>query len=173
MRQEGVTDATLADVAAEAGVSRQAVYLHFQNRAGLLTAMARRHDVSSGLIARLDALSALEPVAALKGTLEAWFDYVPQILPIARALEAASITGEEGGEAWHDRMRALHSTLGTCIQRVAKAGKLSPRWRPKEAADWVFSRVSISAWDSLRDLGWSTTKIKNRAVASILAEIVA
>ena len=29
--------------------------------------------------------------------LRAWCDYVPEILPVARALEAALVTGDEGG----------------------------------------------------------------------------
>ena len=41
-------DVTVAEIAAATGVSRQLVYLHFYNRAGLLVAMARHHDGPSG-----------------------------------------------------------------------------------------------------------------------------
>ena len=38
----------MKDIAAAAGVSRQLVYFHYGNRAGLLTAMARHRDEASG-----------------------------------------------------------------------------------------------------------------------------
>lgn len=171
MHQGGVAAVTLADIAAEAGVSRQAVYLHFENRAGLLVAMARRRDVSSGLMDRLQSLRSKQPEDALQGLLEAWFDYVPDILPIARALEAASITGAEGAEAWRDRMDALRATIGEAVLALEAAGKLSREWDASRAADWVYTRASIGTWDALKGLGWTPEEIKARAVASIMAEV--
>ena len=44
---KGAGAVTVKEVAAEAGVSRQLVYFHYQNR-GLFLAMARHQDRSSG-----------------------------------------------------------------------------------------------------------------------------
>jgi predicted DNA-binding protein (UPF0278 family) len=46
-------------------------------------------------------------VEGLEVLLREWCDYIPEILPVARALEAAVITGDEGGRAWQDRMDDL------------------------------------------------------------------
>ena len=46
--EHGIERLTLAGVGARAGVSRQAVYLHFGNRATLLVEMAARYDRTSG-----------------------------------------------------------------------------------------------------------------------------
>ena len=52
VRERGIGAVTVADIAAATGVSRQLLYVHFENRAGLLVAMARRHDVRSGFAGR-------------------------------------------------------------------------------------------------------------------------
>jgi AcrR family transcriptional regulator len=53
VRDRGTNGVTIAEIAAAAGVSRQLIYFHFQNRAGLLVAMARHHDVRSGFVERV------------------------------------------------------------------------------------------------------------------------
>ena len=72
------------------------VYVHFRSRAGLLIAMARDRDRRSGFAARVAAARELPPAEALERLLREWLAYVPEILPVARALEAAAITGEAG-----------------------------------------------------------------------------
>ena len=60
---------------------------------------------------RSRAARDLPPVAALEALLRAWCAYLPEMLPGARALEAALITGDEGGEVWLDRMDDLHAVF--------------------------------------------------------------
>jgi len=107
VRDRGTNGVTIAEIAAAAGVSRQLIYFHFQNRAGLLVAMARHHGVRSGFVERVAASRSLPAVEGLEVLLREWCDYIPEILPVARALEAAVITGDEGGRAWQDRMDDL------------------------------------------------------------------
>src|SRR5690349_4617672 len=63
------------------------------NRAGLLLAMARHQDRSSGFQREVAATRALGPVPGFETLLRAWCGYMAEILPVARALEAAYITG--------------------------------------------------------------------------------
>jgi AcrR family transcriptional regulator len=171
--ERGVEAVTVADVAAAAGVSRQLVYVHFENRAGLLVAMARRHDVRSGFAGRVAEAAALAPVAALERLLREWFAYLPEILPVARALEAAAVNGDEGGAAWRDRMDDLREVLAAAVDRVATDGRLTRGWTPATATDWVWARAQPSAFAHLvTDRGWSPRDYADRAVPSILAEVV-
>ena len=62
VRERGVGAVTVADIAAATGVSRQLLYVYFENRAGLLVAMARRHDVRSGFAGRAAEAGSLPPV---------------------------------------------------------------------------------------------------------------
>ena len=171
--ERGVEAVTVADVAAAAGVSRQLVYVHFENRAGLLVAMARRHDVRSGFAGRVAEAAGLAPVAALERLLREWFAYLPEILPVARALEAAAVNGDEGGAAWRDRMDDLREVLAAAVDRVATDGRLTRGWTPATATDWVWARAQPSAFAHLvADRGWSPRDYADRAVPSILAEVV-
>jgi len=171
--ERGVEAVTVADVAAAAGVSRQLVYVHFENRAGLLVAMARRHDVRSGFAGRVAEATALPSAAALERLLREWFVYLPEILPVARALEAAAVNGDDGGAAWRDRMGDLREVLAAAVDRVAADGRLAEGWTPAAAADWVWARAQPSAFAHLvADRGWPAGDYVDRAVPSILAEVV-
>jgi AcrR family transcriptional regulator len=157
---------SVKDIAAAAGVSRQLVYFHYGSRAGLLTAMARHHDRRFGRA----VASALElpPAEALEALLRAWCDYLPEILPVARALEAALITGDEGGTAWRDRMGELHTVLTRAVERV----DLAPAWTLRTATDWIWSRVQPSTYAHLvGEQGWTHPDYVDRTVASLLRDL--
>jgi AcrR family transcriptional regulator len=172
-RERGVHAVTVADIAAASGVSRQLVYHHFNSRAGLLVAMARHHDAAQGFRGRVANARDLPPVEALDALLRLWCDYIPDILPVARALEAAVTTGDEGGEAWRDRTDDIREAFRLAIERVADAGRLAPGWDVAAAADWVFARSHISTWQHLVvERGWSRDDYVERTVTSILGEIV-
>jgi AcrR family transcriptional regulator len=174
VRERGVDAVTLADIAAATGVSRQLLYVHFENRAGLLRAMARRHDVRSGFAGRAAEAASLPPVAALERLLRLWFAYLPEILPVARALEAAAINGDEGGVAWHDRMGDLHQLFAAAVDRVQRDGRLAEGWTVPAAADWVWARAQPSTFQHLvGDRAWPADHYTDRALRSVLSEVVA
>jgi AcrR family transcriptional regulator len=174
VRERGIDAVTVAEIAAATGVSRQLVYVHFTNRAGLLVAMARRQDVRSGFAGRVAQAGSLAPVEGLERLLRLWFAYVPEILPVARALEAAAVNGDEGGAAWHDRMGGLRETFAAAVDRVHRDGRLAQGWTVAAAADWVWARSQPSTWQHLvGDRGWAPDDYVELTVRSILAEVVA
>jgi AcrR family transcriptional regulator len=124
-------------IAEAAGVSRQLVYVHFANRAGLLVAVARHHDASSGFVERVAATRKLPALDGLEALLRLWLSYIPEILPVARALEAAATNGEEGGTAWRDRMDDLWEAFRVAVDRVHRDGRLGDRWTVRTATDWI------------------------------------
>jgi len=173
VRDGGAGAASVKAIAADAGVSRQLVYFHYRNRAGLLLAMARHRDRTSGFAGRVLAAEQLPPVQALEALLRGWCDYLPELTPVARALEAALIAGDEGGEAWTDRMGDLHAVLRTASDRIAGAGRLAPGWTAATAADWLWARVQPSTWDHLvAHRHWRPADYTDRTVASLLSELV-
>ena len=173
VRERGIGAVTVADIAAATGVSRQLLYVHFENRAGLLVAMARRHDVRSGFAGRAAEARSLPPVAALERLLRLWFAYVPEILPVARALEAAATNGDEGGVAWRDRMGDLREVFAAAVERVDQDGRLAEGWTVPSATDWVWARAQPATFQHLVvDRAWPADDYTERAVRSILAEVV-
>lgn len=173
VRERGIGAVTVADIAAATGVSRQLLYVHFENRAGLLVAMARRHDVRSGFAGRAAEARSLPPVAALERLLRLWFAYVPEILPVARALEAAATNGDEGGVAWRDRMGDLREMFAAAVERVEQDGRLAKGWTVPSATDWVWARAQPATFQHLVvDRAWPPDDYTERAVHSILTEVV-
>lgn len=169
VKERGAAAVTMAEVAQAAGVSRQMVYLHFENRAGLFIAMTRWYDERSGLIERMAAAVELEPVPALEAQMRAWLDYVPTILPVARPLHALAMAGAEGGEAWHLRMEELRRAFRFSARRLP----LRDDWTPDRAADWIWSRVHVAAWDELVTVrGWRPEEFIERTIAGVLADLV-
>lgn len=173
LRRRGTNQVTVADIAEAAGVSRQLVYVHFANRAGLLVALARHHDASSGFVERVAATRRLPPVEGLEALLRLWFAYIPEILPFARALEAAAASGEEGGAAWHDRMGDLWEAFRIAVDRVHRDGRLADGWTVRTATDWISARSHLTIWQLLvGERGWRPGDYTERAVRSILAEVL-
>jgi len=106
--------------------------------------------------------------------LRAWCDYVPELMPVARALEATAIVGDEGGAAWRDRMDDLREAFRVAVERVDRAGRLAEGWTVEAATDWVWARSHLTTWQHLvGERGWSLDDYEERSVRSILDEILA
>jgi len=174
VKDRGASAVSVKEVAAAAGVSRQLVYFHYHSRAGLLLAMARHQDRSSGFGRRVAATRALPAVTGFEALVREWCAYLPEILPVARALEAACITGDEGGGAWQDRMGELREAFRLTLERVAADGRLAAGWTIESAADWAWARVLPSSWAHLVGMrGWDPAVYTERTVGSLVAELVA
>jgi AcrR family transcriptional regulator len=164
---------TLAAVGARAGVSRQAVYLHFGNRATLLVEMAARVDHTSGFHSGLAATRQLPPREAFRRMLDLWFDYIPSILRVHLALEAASLTGGDGADAYRDRMNDWHDGIRVAITRLADDGELSPSWGVDTATDWTWACVHPTNVHHLTaERGWTRADTARRIIDALERELL-
>ena len=154
----------MGDVAKGAGVSRQAVYDHFGSRAELMVATVRYGDGVLGLNGRLRRYRAAgSGVERLETYVEFWGNYIPEIYGIARALLAEREGDEAVAAAWDDRMRAVHDACRDIIERLRRDGTLAPGWPTDEAADLLWTMLSIRNWESLtRERGWSVDHYVDR-----------
>ncbi len=168
VHEHGAGAISVKDIAADAGVSRQLVYFHYGNRAGLLTAMARHRDEQSGFATAVAKSHDEEPIQAIEHVLRAWCAYLPEILPVARALEAALISGDEGGAAWRDRMGELHAIFRAVVRRI----ELSPGWTTETASDWIWARLQPSAYAHLvEERAWTHDQFTEWSVESLMSEL--
>jgi AcrR family transcriptional regulator len=163
----------IADIAAAAGVSRQAVYLHFGNRANLLLAAVQYRDRISPVqtIARAAEEDAVP--GALANFVAAWFEHVPRIEPVAHLLSAASQTDPEAKVAWEDRMSLLRRLIGVLTKRLAAGRVLKSEWTAERAADWIWHRTHLDGWRHLvGERGWDAAEYGRRVRASLERDLL-
>src|ERR687894_2052019 len=150
----------MRDVAEAAGISRQAVYDHFGSRADLMVETARYGDEVRGLDERLRRYrAATTGVEQLEAFVEFWGNYIPEIYGIARALLAARETDEAVAAAWDDRMGVVCEACRDIIERLHRDGTLASWWPRDEAADLLWTMLSIRNWEQLTiECGWTTNQ---------------
>lgn len=147
----------MSDIARSAGVTRQAVYLHFANRADLLVAATHFLDEQKGSEARLAASrQAGSGIGRLEAFIDAWGSYIPEIYPVAKALLAMSDTDEEAASAWQKRMRDMREGCEAALRALADEDKLSAQFPFETAVDVLWTLLSVRNWEHwTQECGWS------------------
>lgn len=150
----------LADVAARASVSRQALYLHFGDRAGLLVALVNHMDESLDLSESLAQVHAAPDGATLlEAAMRLNTTFWAQVLPVAQVLEASQHDDEALGAAWRDRMQFRHATFQGMIETLADRGELAEDWTVEDAAATLYAVAHFDTWRELvAELGWSAER---------------
>jgi AcrR family transcriptional regulator len=165
---------TLEEVAREAGVSRQAVYINFGSRAGLLVALVDHIDEIGGLPAKIAKVME-SPSAA--GALEALVDlrarYTPSIYQLATKVDAARRFDADAEASWQARMKYRHTHSLAVAQRLTAEGVIAAGWTEADAADLIWSLTSIRTYEDLViDRGWSLSRYRQRIKAILVGTLV-
>lgn len=132
------------------GISRQALYLHFPDRASLLLALVayvdEREDLQAGI-------TAVETTPDAAGQIRAWAQLQscrnPRIASVARALDQARHIDRAASVAWRDRTDNRMRGAVAIITRLGEEGRLHPSWDHKEAAALLWELTSFRVWDDL------------------------
>lgn len=154
-------DATkLEDVGHDVGVSRQAVYLHFGSRGGMLLALVAHIDEALGLNERIRAMLAVtDPVEQLHSALKLTADYEPKIHAVAMALSRQAHEDEDLRTAFDDRMKRRRQGLVQIVKRVGSAGLLRKPWTATEVADALWQASTPASYETLVvECGWKPAR---------------
>lgn len=158
--ESGNTAIRMADIAKEAGVSRQAIYLHFPNRAELLVATTRHIDTVKNIDQRLArSRSASTGIERLQAFVEAWSGYIPEIHGISVALRAMRNTDKEAAAAWEDRMQAVRQGCEAAVRAISEDGYLKKELTEVTAVDLLWTLLSVENWERLvLECSWSQSE---------------
>ena len=158
LEQHGGRGVRMGDIAKAAGISRQAVYLHFASRADLLVAATKYLDEVLEIDRRLaPSRAATSGVERLALYIECWGNYIPEIYGVAKALLLAQDTDEAAAAAWKDRMLALRDGCHAAIDALHSDGMLAHGWTRKNATDVLWTMLLVPTWENLTgECGWST-----------------
>jgi AcrR family transcriptional regulator len=164
-------DVGQSEIAAQAGVSRQTIFLAFGGRAGLLVAMLRNKDEQSQHVARL------KEIATGSGNdwvdfllfIDTWLDYLPVIYPVGIQLDAAALHDKDAAAAWDDRMKkALLYGMKRILARLQTADRIAPGWTADTAAEMAWSLVHPASWRLLVvECGWSADDFRRTRIETI------
>lgn len=152
---------TITEVARHAGVSRQAVYLHFGDRSGLLVALVDHIDQSLGSVKlRENVFGAPSGVEALRRWVETMSWYTAKIDRVTEVLEANQYEDSDLATAWRNRMNRRQDLLHYQIaERLEREGHLAVGWSTRTAAQIIYVVTMPGPWRELtRELGWSHTQ---------------
>ena len=150
----------MSDIAKAAGVSRQAVYLHFENRINLLSATTKYVDKINGLEDRLKAVSdADSAVGMLDAYIDVWGNYLPEIHGLAGALFSVRETDDAAEMAWEECMSSHRAGCAEIIAALKSEGKLADGWSDSAATDMLSTILSFQTWEQLTsECGWPTSQ---------------
>ena len=165
----------MSDIASEAKLSRQAVYLHFETRADLLIATLEFIDevleVDQRRMAFREAKSGIERIEAF---VRYWGEYLPEFQGVARALLAMKHQDEAARQAWDHRMNLLRRGCGAALRELRKDGHLADLWDKDVATELFWSMLSFEVWDTLtQKAGWSNEDYIDRITAQAILTFAA
>jgi AcrR family transcriptional regulator len=154
----------IQDISLAAGVSRQAVYLHFPSRAELLVATTHYADQVLGGSERFqrycDADGGIEKLEAY---LDFWLNYIPEIYGLAKALMIAQETDEAAAAAWKARMNDVYEGCHAVISQLQQDQLLAEDWTPTGATSLMWSMLQIPNWENMiLTRGWTQEQYVSR-----------
>ena len=168
--KRGDAHVTMAQIARAARVSRQAVYLHFADRAELMVALARHLDEGLGLPAEIQRIAesktGAEKVEAMV-SLQARSN--PSLWAVARAVDAVRRTDPAAERAWQDRLNDRLAGCRRIVARLESEGNLKAGMDASSAADILWTITSLRTWEDLvLERGWSPQKYQRHVTRFLL-----
>jgi len=165
----------MSDIAKQAGVSRQALYLHFKSRTELLVAATRYIDEVKNIDERLLlSRTTNSGIERLEAFIEAWGNYIPEIYGMGRALMAAKDTDDAAAQAWDGRMDAVRQGCKAAVYALQQDNELAATFSTKQATDILWTLLSVRNWEQFTvECGWSQKKYIETITALAKRSLVA
>ena len=167
-------DVSMAEIANAAKVSRQAMYLHFADRADLMLALVRHADEKRGMD------DAIRKIRGAPTGVEAMCEMVslqarmnPGIWAVAHALDAMRRTDEAAEQGWQDRLKHRLSGCGEIVEWMQREKSLKPGVSLEEARDILWSITSLRTWEDLvLERGWTAKQYEERVTRLLRTALV-
>ncbi len=171
--RRGDARVTMAQIAKAARVSRQAVYLHFADRADLMVALVRHVDQKRGLAEEIQRIaSAPNAKAALSAMVSLQARANPDIWAVARAVDAVRRTDEAAERSWQDRHQHRLEGCRQIVERLRREGGLREDLDPATAADLLWTLTSPRTWEDLvLQRGWTPEHYQLHITRLLLAAL--
>ena len=150
-------DVGMGEIARRAGISRQAVYLHFESKTDLLQQLTTWVEEQANLGELLAPMyDAPDGEAALKAILDAGAVFEPQIHALARVTEQSRDRDPAVQAIIADRMSRRLAGMTAVVARIEAEGRLRPGWNVDRAAAFVWMTTAPPSYHAIVvELGWT------------------
>jgi len=173
LEQDGYHAVGLGAVGREAGVSRQAIYLHFASKANLLKALVDALNEKC-VFPAFERCGVWESASGLEA-LDAWVDVIaittPPILAVVNAVDVARRSDPEAEAMWRRPMRGRYADCLRIASWLAEDGVLAPGWDPPDAARFLWATTSVRFFEDLTSHGWSRSRYVRHLRRSLRAAL--
>ena len=173
LEHDGYHAVGLGAVGREAGVSRQAIYLHFASKANLLNALV--DELNAKHVAPAFERCGVWDSASGLAALDAWVEVVtmttPPILAVVNAVDVARRSDPEAEAMWRRPMRGRFADCLRITRWLAEDGALSPEWDPNDAARFLWATTSVRVFEDLTSHGWSRRRYVRHLQRSLRAAL--
>lgn len=166
LEEGGGAPITIKQLAERAGLSRQAIYLHFDDLTHLLLDLSREVDTgtrTAELQASIDqAATARE---ALRNAVRVQAYIKPRLHALITALDVLRRSDPAAQAAYAERDEARYRRVVDVVQRLEAEGQLAPEWDVERAAKLAWAMMSQRVWE---DLGRPRAKEYTRQLTDFL-----
>ena len=167
LQQRPGVPVSMGQVAQGAGLSRQALYLHFADRTTLFLEASRQADADNRTPARQrrvdeapTARDALHEAVRLQAYLK------PRLHGVTIALGALRRTDSDAEAAWQERDQARLDRCRQVAQRLHDEGELRGECTVEAAAALIWGVTSPAVWEDLvLNLRWSNAKYVKHVIS--------
>jgi AcrR family transcriptional regulator len=172
---QGALRASMAEIAQAAGISRQAVYMHYGTREALLTALNQHLAQSFGIADELQRIAASATgIEALRASASFQARLYPKVWAVVRALESAKSDHDEDAErVWQAQLRSDLAGCRLTIERLSREKLLRSGLDIDTAADLLWALTSIPLWEELvLQRGWSAQRYERHVAELLIAALI-
>ncbi len=156
----------MSTIASECGLSRQAIYLHFDDRTELLLEVSRQVDTAARTPERQRRIDKAESSrGALRQSISVQAEIKPQLRGIATALDVLRRSDPAAAAAWEEREHARLRRCRAVVRRLHQENQLSSRYSVDDAAQLLWAITSQRVWDDLViDQKWTPARYRTRLI---------
>lgn len=165
---------SLEQIAQAAGVSRQAVYLHFKSRNELLIECIEYIKTECGVPGLLENLrNAPDSDSVLAAMLEFHLEFTPRTARGSLLVELERARDPELEDAWQKRTGNRLQLFRVVVDRFAAEDRLVDGWTRDDAADFLWALLSPSiTYDLLTRRRWSKKRLHERLHHTITSTLL-
>ncbi|TDE37683.1 TetR/AcrR family transcriptional regulator [Actinomadura sp. 6K520] len=173
LEKDGFEALSIAAVAAHAGISRQAVYLHFGSRSELVTALFDFMAQQEGLTESLDPVhNAPDVITALREWARHLATYHPRLMAVDSAIDRVRHVDADAARYRETIDARQMAGCRALARRLADEGRLAEPWTVDTAADMLWSLIATDLFKRLLARGWTAARTAEHLGAMFEATFV-